>query len=138
MRIENTIKIAAPIEKVWDITLDVEKWPDHTPTMTTIQRLDSGPLKVGSKVRIKQPGQRAKVWTITLVDPLTGFAWSAKLMGMTMAATHQLTPSNTGTTNALLVDIEGGLTPLLGAILRGPILKAITTENLGLKAASER
>ncbi len=137
MRIENKIEIAAPIEKVWDMTLDVEKWPDHTSTMTSVQRLESGPLKIGSKVRIKQPGQRAKVWTVTLVDPPKGFAWTAKLMGMTMTATHLLKQSETGTKNALIVDIEGGPTPVLGAVLRGPILNAIKTENEGLKAAAE-
>ena len=105
--------------------------------MTSVQRLDSDPLKVGSKVRVKQPGQPAKIWTVTLVDPQKGFAWTAKLMGMTMAATHLLKPSETGTENTLIVDIEGGLTPLLGSTLRGPILKAITTENEGLKAAAE-
>ncbi len=137
MRIENTVTIAAPIEKVWDITLDVEKWPDHTPTMTSIQRLDSGPLKVGSKVQIKQPGQRAKTWTVTLVDPPTGFAWSTRMAGTTLTATHLLTPSQTGTTNSLRVDLEGPRKVALGAMLRRPILSAISKENEGLKAAAE-
>lgn len=138
MKIENSVEIEAPIDRVWEITLDVEDWPNHTPTMTSIKRIDpDGPLKVGSEVRIKQPGQRAKTWTVTALDLRSRFAWSARFMGTTMTANHYLKASGEGTTNTLRVDIEGRIAPLVGAMIARPIRKAIETENHGLKAAAE-
>ena len=57
MRIEDSIDIAAPVERVWELTMDVESWPQLTPTITSVKRLDHGPLAVGSAARIKQPAQ---------------------------------------------------------------------------------
>ena len=138
MKIENSIDIEAPVERVWQITLDVEDWPNHTPTMTNIELINPGrSLEVGSEVRIKQPGQRAKNWTVTALEPERRFAWSARLMGATMTANHYLEASAAGTTNKLTVDIEGRMAPLVGALIGRPVLKAITTENQGIKAAAE-
>jgi len=137
MRIENVIAINTPVPRVWGLTLDVESWPEHSPTMTSIERLDDGPLAVGSKARVKQPAQRAKVWTVTELDPERSFAWSTRVMGTTMTGRHMMAPSGDGTTQTLTVDIEGPLAPLVGALVRRPILKAISTENQGFKAAAE-
>jgi carbon monoxide dehydrogenase subunit G len=48
MRFEHTIEIEAPIERVWQVTLDVESWPKRIPTVESIERLHEGPLAVGS------------------------------------------------------------------------------------------
>lgn len=137
MRIENTIQIDAPLARVWALTMDLKRWPAITPTITAIERLDEAPLTVGSKVRIKQPGQRAKVWTVTAIEPERLFAWSARVMGTTMTATHHLAAAAGGTTNRLTIDIEGRLAGLVGVLLRGPIRKALAKENAGFKAAAE-
>lgn len=138
MRIEHTIEIDAPIERVWALTLDVEAWPEHTPTLTRVERLDAGPLAVGAQARIKQPAQRERVWTVTAIEPERRFAWATRMMGTTMTGGHHLTRTETGTMNTLTVDIEGPLASLVGLALRGPIQKAIATENRGFKAAAER
>ena len=126
MRIEHTIEIDAPIERVWALTLDVEAWPD------------AGPLAVGAQALIKQPAQRERVWTVTAIEPERRFAWATRMMGTTMTGGHHLTRTETGTMNTLTVDIEGPLASLVGLALRGPIQKAIATENRGFKAAAER
>ena len=145
MRIENSIEIEAPASRVWELTLDVESWPrltptmdSLTPTMDSVERLDAGPLGVGSRARIKQPGQAAKVWTVTRLDQEKAFAWSAPTMGTTMTALHDLEQTNGRTVNTLTVEIEGGLAPLIGRLLRRPILAAITKENQGFKTAAEQ
>jgi len=137
MRIDNTIEIEAPVDRVWELTLDVESWPHHTPTMTMITRLDSSPLAVGSEVRIKQPAQRARVWTVAAVEPGKLFAWTARVMGTTMTGAHALAPSPTGTTQTLTIDIKGPLSRSVGALLRRSISKALATENRGFKEAAE-
>ncbi|MGH1493209.1 MAG: SRPBCC family protein [Acidimicrobiales bacterium] len=137
MRIENTLHIDAAVERIWELTLDVEAWPTHTPTMTSVKRVDQLPLAVGSAVRIKQPGQRERVWTVSALEPGRRFAWSTQTMGTAMTGAHTLTATPSGTTQTLSVDIEGKLSRLVGAILRRPIAKAIAAENLGFKAAAE-
>lgn len=131
------LEISAPVERLWELTLDVEAWPEHTSTMTSVERLDQLPIAVGSAVRIKQPAQRARVWTVSEIEPDRRFAWSARTMGTTMTATHELVRNGLGTTQTLIVDIEGRLSRLVGALIGRPIAKALATENLGFKNAAE-
>lgn len=141
MRVEHSIEIVAPVARVWELTVDVESWPKLTPTITSVERLDErldpAPFRVGSTARIKQPAQRAKTWTVTVLDPQRRFAWATRTLGTTMTASHVLAATPTGTRNTLAVDIEGRLAPLVGALVRRPVLKAISTENHGFKSAAE-
>lgn len=137
MRIEHNIEIEASVEQVWELTLDVEAWPDHTPSMTSVERLDDGPLGIGSQARIKQPAQGTKVWTVTEFEPRKRFAWSTRSMGMTMTGRHELIERDSGMTNRLTIDIDGPLAGLFGLLLRRPIRSAITKENEGFKAWAE-
>lgn len=138
MRIEHSIDIAAPIAAVWQLTIDVESWPSITPTITSVEPVDGDPLSVGSRVRLKQPGQPERVWTVTELESEQRFAWSTRAIGTTMTASHELVESSSGTTNTLTVDIEGPLSSIVGAVLRGPISKAIAAENQGFKTAAEK
>ena len=123
---------------VWDLTMDVESWPAITPTVTHIERLDDAPLRVGSDVKIKQPGQRERIWTVNTLDPKQRFAWSTKAMGMTMTGSHQLDESDNGTSNTLSIDLHGPLAPVLGPLLRRPLRRALEAENEGFRSAAER
>lgn len=138
MRLQHEERIDAAVADVWELTIDVESLPSLTDTMTEVERLDSMPLTVGSRVRIKQPGQPARVWTVTELDPGRRFVWTTRAMGMTMTAAHKLRESDHGTVNTLSVDLAGVLAPVLGRLLRRAITKALATENAGFKQAAER
>lgn len=131
------MEIAAPPARVWDLTVDVESWPDFTPTITKVERLDDGDLAVGSQARLEQPRQRPRIWTVTELEPGHSFAWSSKVLGLTMTARHLVEAAGEGARNTLSVDVDGALAPMLGRLLRGPIMSAITTENQGFKSAAE-
>jgi uncharacterized membrane protein len=137
MQFEHTIEIAAPIDRVWALTVDVESWPSTTPTVTKVERLDGGPLRPGCKARIKQPWQRSKIWTVTIVEPGHRFAWTARVFGTGTTGTHTLTSSEAGTSNRLTVELSGRASSLVGRLLGGQIRKSLATENAGFKRAAE-
>ncbi len=137
MHIENVIDIHAPAETVWGLTVAVEDWPQITPTMTRVERIDEGPLRLGSSARVKQPRQRPAVWTVQTFTPAQGFSWATKVMTVTMTGTHQIEPTADGCRNRLGIDITGPGAAIIGRLAKGPISKAIATENEGFKRAAE-
>jgi uncharacterized membrane protein len=138
MTIEHELTIDAPAEVVWGLTIDVERWPDLTPTMTTVERLDEGPIRVGSQARVKQPAQRPTVWTVTQVATGERFAWQAKVFGVQMVARHSITALDAGRCRNLLeVELTGRGAGVLAKLTGGRIRRAIATENEGFKRAAE-
>jgi uncharacterized membrane protein len=138
MRWTESVLIGAPLAVVWRLTVDVEAWPGITPTVTSVQRLDDGPLRVGSRARIKQPGQRAAVWTVTEFEADAGFSWRTVRRGLALTGTHRVAAEPDGCRNTLHLDATGPLARPLGLLLGGVFRKALRTENAGFKAAAER
>jgi carbon monoxide dehydrogenase subunit G len=137
MTIQSEIQIAADVERVWDLTVDVERWPTLTPTITSVERLEPGAMQVGSTARIKQPGQRPAVWTVTVCDEPKLFEWQTKSMGVTVVGRHQLEPTATGCRNTLSVDITGFGSGLMMRLVRRRLQRVIDTENAGFRRAAE-
>ena len=119
------------------MTLDVENWPAFTPTVTAVERREEGPLRVGSQVRLTQPGQPPRLWTVTALEPQRRFAWSTRLLGMVMTGVHELEPTESGTRSVLRVELNGWASFLFGAVVRRPIARAIAQENEGFRDAAE-
>jgi hypothetical protein len=138
MNLTDTVTIDAPVDVVWQLTADVAGWPACTPTMTSVQRLDDGPLRVGSRARIKQPGQRPAIWTVTRVDPGREFSWQTVRMGLTMVGTHRLAATGAGCRNTLELQVTGLLAALLGWLIRPAARRSLRIENAGFKTQAER
>jgi uncharacterized membrane protein len=137
MRLEDRLEIAAPAAVVWDLTVDVERWPESTPTITSVERLDDGPFGLGSKARIKQPAQRPAVWTVTSFEPGRHFAWATKTLGLHLEGGHHIEADGDTCTNTLTLDVSGPMASTLGRLLAGQFRKAIATENQGFKRTAE-
>ena len=114
MYLEEHIDIAAPPARVWEATVDLARWPEWTPTVTTVELLDPPPVRPGHRARLTQPGNRPAVWTVTEVDPERSFRWEMRTFGMPVEAIHRMEPTATGTRVTLAIDVTGPTAPLLG------------------------
>ena len=134
----NDIEIEAPVRRRLGADTDVEGWPAITPTMTSVERLDDGPLGVGSRALVKQPAQRATVSDRHAVRAEPPFEWEAKVFGVRMVGRHTITtidstPATPTTRNTLQIEMTGRGAGVLGRLSGGRIRKAIATENEGFR-----
>ena len=91
MRIEHHLPVDAPVERLWELFNDIDRLPDLSPTITDVEKLDEGPVEVGTRVRVQQVGQEPNIWTAVDVEPLERMSWSAPFHGGTMLVVRELT-----------------------------------------------
>jgi uncharacterized membrane protein len=132
-----TVDIDAPPEKVFAVLCDVERWPEWTSTMSSVRRLDKGPLAVGSSAQVRQPKLRPAVWQVTEFEGNRNFTWLARSPGLRMKAGHLVEPRGSGSRVALSFEMSGPLAPLVSRLYGSLIEQYVATESQGLKARSE-
>jgi uncharacterized membrane protein len=136
---EASIDVAAEARRVYDVYADVERWPVWTSSVTSVERLDEGPLRIGSRARIRQPRLPVAVWEVTELVPGEYFAWVARGPGLRTTGRHQVTPNADGTvTVTATLDQDGPLGRLVGRIYGGLTDRYLRTETRGIKAFCER
>ena len=129
---------AAP-ERVWSVMMDLERWPEWTPSVSRIQRLDPGELTPGKAVRIWQPGLVRAVWRVTELVPDERFTWVFRSLGLRSTGTHRVERRGNGATRATLgVRHEGVALRLVRGWISGVTQRYVTMEAQGLKARCER
>ena len=138
MTIEHALEIAAPVQRVWELTVDLESWAAANPNVTRATLLVDAALGVGSRVRIEQRGMGPKVWTVLEYRAPTRFVWSTRLLWFTMTASHDLTATGSGTLNTLAVRFDGPGAGVLGRLARGAVGAALRAENEGIERAATR
>jgi uncharacterized membrane protein len=138
MHIEDRVEIAASTDAVWALTMDVEHWPDLTPTITSIQRLGDEPFGVGSEARIKQPRMPAMRWRVTGFQPGSDFTWETRSPGARTVASHRITPTPDGrSTVTLTINQMGPLSALINPFIGGMTRRYVQMEADGLKRRAE-
>jgi uncharacterized membrane protein len=136
---EDSIDIDAAPSVVWAVWSDVERWPDWTASVTSIQRLDDGPLRTGSAARIKQPRFPLLVWRVVAIDEGQSWTWETRSGGVRTAGSHRVEPLADGSTRAVsAVDVGGPVGPLMGRLTAGITRRYLAMEAAGLKARCER
>ncbi|MEJ2060353.1 MAG: SRPBCC family protein [Gammaproteobacteria bacterium] len=132
-----TKAIHAPVERVWEILADVERWAEWTPSISSIEPLTDLPLTTGSQVRIIQPKLRPAVWKVTQWEPHSCFAWESAAPGAVVVAEHWLTPVQEGCQLTLKLAFTGMLGGLFGFLSGKVTQRYLNLEANGLKARAE-
>ena len=128
--------VHASSERVLQVLTEVGRWPEWTPSMSRVELLGSGPLQVGSRVRIKQPRLPSVVWQVSDLGS-DGFSWTNSAAGVASFADHRLSEDADGIRVRLLLRQHGPLALLLGALTAGLTRRYLRMEADGLKRRSE-
>lgn len=131
-----TISIAASPAEVWRVLADVERWPQWTKSVKSVQRLDQSPLAVGSQVRIEQPKLRPAIWTVTVWKPEKSFTWVSK-SGVTVTGVHEIIPTPNGCDVVLTIHFGGFLGGVVGFFAGRLTTEYMAMEANGLKQRAE-
>jgi uncharacterized protein YndB with AHSA1/START domain len=122
---------------VWAALVDVEAWPTWMTSYTSVRRLDSGPLRVGSRAEVKQPGLSRAVYEVTTMTPEREFTWSSTTAGVRTTANHLVRAEGEHARVRLHVDQRGFLAAPVGLLLGSKIRRFLQVEAAGLCAAAE-
>jgi|1186.fasta_scaffold331119_2 uncharacterized membrane protein len=140
MRFEATSEVAAPAERVFAVYADVEHWPDWTSSVTSVERLDEGPLRVGSRARVRQPRLPAAVWQVTDVVPGRSFTWVARGPGVVTTGRHLVSPTidDDRVNVTAVLEQDGPLGALIGLLTARLTRRYLDLEVRGIRAHCER
>jgi uncharacterized membrane protein len=138
IRVERTVNINAPPELVWSVMADVERWPEWTESMKSVERLESGEFGVGSKAKLKiRRSPNANIWTVTELTANRSFTWETNSGGVKGVASHLIEADGGGSKATLTVDLSGPVATLFGWFIGGPTRENVEMEAEGLKRRSE-
>jgi uncharacterized protein YndB with AHSA1/START domain len=108
MEQRTSIDVAASPGRVWEVLVDVERWPEWTDSVSSVRPLDAGPLAIGSRVEISQPRIPTGTYTVTALEPGRAFTWEQRRPGSTVSAHHECAPLPDGGTRVELRVVMSG------------------------------
>ncbi|WP_031518516.1 SRPBCC family protein [Streptomyces sp. NRRL F-5123] len=132
------VTIAAPAAQVWQVLAAPEKWPELTPSMTSVRGLAGPDLALGARFAVRQPRLRQAVWQVTALDEGTSFVWETHAPGAASRAAHVLDPDGPATRLTLTLDQSGPLSWPIAFLLGPTIRRYLTLEGDGMKNRTEQ
>lgn len=134
---EVTIDIDAPPEKVWDVMIDIERWPGWTESVHDAAVTGEGPFGLGSTAILDLAGARRSAWTVTEFEPGRTFTWESKAPGVQSVACHVIEPREDGSRVTLWAKNSGWLAVLISPYLNYVGRRNLKWESEGLKRRCE-
>ena len=116
---------------MWEVLFDVARWPEWTPTITSVERLDEGTFGVGSRAKVRQPKLPQALWEVTEVADGRSFTWEARGPGMKTIARHEVVPSDAGSTVTLSIEQTGPM-----GVVAALVWRRLTPRYIELEAES--
>jgi uncharacterized membrane protein len=132
-----SITIDAPIEIVWSVFTDVERWPTWASSFTSVELIDV-PMRLGAKARIRQPRLPTVAWEVTNWEPGRSWTWTATSPGARTDACHVLTRVGEGTVAEQSITWSGPIGRLAAFLYRSLTRRYLAIEASGLKQRCEQ
>jgi hypothetical protein len=133
-----SVDVAASPDRVWQVLVDVERWPEWTDSVSSVRPMDAGPLAVGSRVEVSQPRIPTGTYTVTALEPGRAFTWEQRQPGSTVAAHHECVALPDGGTRVeLRVVMSGPVGRVVGRLHRKLTERYLAMEAAGLKSRAE-
>ncbi|WP_395656447.1 SRPBCC family protein [Nocardioides sp.] len=126
--------IDAPTGPVWQVLFDVARWPEWLPTVDSVERLDDGPVQVGSRAEVRQPRLPRAVWEVTEVVEGRSFTWEATGPGMRTIGRHEVVPDGAGSLVTLGIEQIGPVGAVAALVWRRLTQRYIELEAQSLDA----
>lgn len=131
---EAGISIAAPLETVWSILVDLESWPRWNRSVTRMRL--NGPLQVGTT--FDWTGGGSKIASrIEEVDAPLRIVWSGRTLGIRALHVWTFAAEGTGTRVVTVESFAGGLVRLFPGLFRKLLDKALREGLEALKVEAE-
>jgi hypothetical protein len=138
MRFERSVDVNASQQRLWDVITDLEAWPRRIETVDTVELLSPGPVRQGSRIRMRQPKLGEGVWEITVWDAPSFFEMRQKSGGVTSVAGQRVEASPDGRSRlTLTLEMSGLLVPIFGRIFKDLTERYMTSEAEDMKRAAE-
>ena len=132
------VEIRVPPARVWSVLLDLERWPEWTTSVSRIQRMEVGPLSMGSRTRIWQPHLRPAVWCVTSLDDRRRvFGWTTRTLGVKIVGRHQVEAVKNHSRLCLSIHYTGPLSALATRFYGNLTRDYLAREANGLKQFCE-
>lgn len=131
---ETTRHIDAPPEAVWEVLSDVARWPEWTPTIDSVERLDDGAFQVHSRARVRQPRLPRAEWEVTELVPGRSFTWESAGPGMRTIGRHEVVPDAGGARVTLSIEQTGPMGAVAALVWRRLTQRYIELEASSLDA----
>lgn len=132
-----SIDIPQPVERVWSVMIDVERWHEWTPSIKGVRVLGGQPLAVGSRALIRQPKFPPALWTVSALVPGERFSWVSVAPGLRVNGHHAVVPISGGSRATLGIEIDGLCGGLWARLTRAITERYIGYEAQGLHARAE-
>lgn len=123
-------------DEVWKVLSALEKWPQWTPTMTSVRHMSGS--GVGAVYEVRQPGLPKSHLTITDWNEGQSFTWVAREKPSSTVADHVLTTIDENHTEATLtISMSGPMVALVWMLWGRKIRRFVDTEAASLKSRVE-
>jgi uncharacterized membrane protein len=133
-RIEESIEIKRPVDKVFAYTTDAKNWPRWQSFIPEAEQTSQGPVNVGTTFKgVSRMMGRSMKWTAIATEYESDKKWGKKITSGSLAIEEHITynPAGGGTIFTIVYDMKaGGFLKLLSPLMAGSMRKE-TKKSLG-------
>jgi len=133
-RIEESIEIKRPVDKVFAYTTEAKNWPKWQSFIPEAEQTSQGPMNVGTTFKgVSRMMGRSMKWTAIATEYESNKKWRKNITCGSLAIEEHVTynPVEGGTTFTIVYDMKaGGFLKLLSPVMAGSMRKE-TKKSLG-------